>query len=184
MPLFFTKLLLLTKGDLSMLEYEFVQIDYSGALSPKEKRALEHQAAYSLLNKMLSAKGILDYEISRNENGKPYIDNSPIHFSISHTDGFCAVAICDVSVGIDCEKIDIAYENKIDNFSKRYFTSGEQNEIARSESKLTKFFEIWTRKEAYIKKYGLNSAEITRVDTTALDFKTVIHDSYVITIFK
>ena len=52
-----------------MLECEFVQIDYSGALSPKEQRALEHQAAYSLLNKMLSAKGILDYEISRNENG-------------------------------------------------------------------------------------------------------------------
>ncbi len=167
-----------------MLELEFMQIDYSGTVSPKEKRALEHNSAYSLLDKMLGARGIIDYEISKNENGKPYIDGANIHFSISHTNGLCAVAISDTPIGIDCEKIDPAYLDRVDSFSKRYFTPNEQNEIKESENKLGKFFEIWTRKEAYIKKYGLNSAEITRVDTTALSFQTEMRGDFIITIFK
>ena len=167
-----------------MLEFEFMQIDYGDISSAAEKRKIEHSAAYSLLQKMLLAHGMTEYEISRNENGKPYIGGSDIHFSISHTDGLCAVAVSDTSIGIDCEKIDASYENKIDNFSKRYFLTNEQNEIEKSENKLTKFFEIWTRKEAYIKKFGLNSSHISKVDTTANEYKTVYHGDYIITIFK
>ena len=56
-----------------MLEFEFMQIDYGDISSPAEKRKIEHSVAYSLLQKMLSSHKITDYEISRNENGKPYI---------------------------------------------------------------------------------------------------------------
>ncbi len=167
-----------------MLEYEFMQIDYGTIAAPAQKRSTEHSCAYSLLQKMLSRHGIDDYEISRNENGKPYIEGADIHFSISHTDGLCAVALSDAPVGIDCEKIDSAYNERLANFSKRYFTPNEQNEIQESDDKLRKFFEIWTRKEAYIKKHGLNSSQISKVDTTALEYKTVYHGDYIITIFK
>ena len=167
-----------------MFEFEFMQIDYGDIASAAEKRQVEHTAAYSLLQKMLSAHGITEYEISRNENGKPYIDTSSVHFSISHTDGLCAVVLSDTEVGIDCEKIDSGFSGRVEKFSKRYFTRGEQNEIEKSESKLQKFFEIWTRKEAYIKKYGLNSSHISKVDTTEHEYKTVYHGNYIITIFK
>ena len=167
-----------------MLEFEFMQIDYSDIVSPKDKRNREHTSAYSLLDKMLKKHGVSEYEISKNENGKPYIEGASVHFSISHTDGLCAVAVSDGEIGIDCEKIDSAYKSRVDNFSKKYFTVSEQNEIAGSEDTLAKFFEIWTRKEAYIKKYGLNSAHISRVDTTAHEFKTVLVGGYIITIFK
>lgn len=167
-----------------MLECEFVQIDYNGVSCARDKRNLEHNEAYSLLDKMLRAHGVSEYEISRNENGKPYIDGSDIHFSISHTEGLCAVALSDTPIGIDCEKINSAYESKTDNFSKRYFLPSEQNEIEKSENRLLKFFEIWTRKEAYIKKHGLNSGEVAKVDTTSLKYETVWHGDYIITIFK
>ena len=55
-----------------MLEFEFMQIDYGDISSPAEKRKIEHSAAYSLLQKMLLAHGMTEYEISRNENGKPF----------------------------------------------------------------------------------------------------------------
>ena len=167
-----------------MLEFEFMQIDYGDISSPAEKRKIEHSVAYSLLQKMLSSHKITDYEISRNENGKPYIDGANIHFSISHTDGLCAVVLSDTEVGIDCEKIDSGFLGRVEKFSKRYFTRSEQNEIESSENKLQKFFEIWTRKEAYIKKFGLNASHISKVDTTANEYKTVYHGDYIITIFK
>lgn len=167
-----------------MLKYEFVQIDYAIASSPKQRRQREHEVAYSLLNKMLLAESITSYEISKNENGKPYIKDCPIHFNISHTQGLCAVAISNAPVGIDCEKIDTEFEGRALPFAKRYFCENELNKLTSSSDMLPTFFEIWTGKEAMIKKDGLNGSYVKRLDTTKADIKVVKYKDYIISIFK
>jgi 4'-phosphopantetheinyl transferase len=103
----------------------------------------------------------IDFEI--NEHGKPFLQRHTLfHFNISHTRNAIAVAFSNSEIGVDIEKI------KPFNFqiSKRFFTSSEQEYIFYHENPDHAFYEIWTKKEAYIKCIGtglakpLNSFEV------------------------
>lgn len=88
---------------------------------------------------------------SHNSFGKPFLDSFPdYHFSVSHTEGCVAFAGSDKSVGIDVEKIAVYAPN----IAKRFFDPQEAQWIAESESKEHAFFDIWTKKEAYLKMLG------------------------------
>lgn len=90
-------------------------------------------------------------ELKKHKHGKPYIygaDNW--HFNISHTDGMVGIAISDEPVGIDIERIKDA-DLRI---AKRFFTVSENYYIESAECKDKRFFEIWTKKEAYLKYTG------------------------------
>lgn len=167
-----------------MFKFELLKFEYESGLTPKEKRECEHNIAYSLLDKMLKGEGISRYEFTKNENGKPFLKDIPLFFSISHTEGFCAVCISDSPVGIDCEKIDPTYEEKINLFSSRYFCENEIEFLKESNETLLSFFKIWTSKEAYIKKFGLNGSYIKKIDTTKEATETIIHGEYIISILK
>lgn len=108
-----------------------------------------------------------DIEFGANSYGKPFlINNQDYHFNISHTRNMIALAISDNAVGVDVEKI-----REIDTgISKRFFTLREQNHIEKAQDDLyERFFEIWTKKEAYIKYIGkglsvsLNSFDVTSI---------------------
>jgi 4'-phosphopantetheinyl transferase len=84
--------------------------------------------------------------------GKPYLyGNREYEFNISHTRNAIAVAVSDKAVGLDIESIrvpDMRIANKF--FSKdemAYITGAERGSD-------TAFYEIWTKKEAYIKNRG------------------------------
>ena len=167
-----------------MLQYELLKFEYESGLTPKQKREHEHNIAYSLLDKMLKGEGVFKYEFTKNENGKPFLKDIPMFFSISHTEGFCAVCISDSPVGIDCEKIDASYEEKIELFSSRYFSENEVEFLRNSDNKLIDFFKIWTSKEAYIKKFGLNGSYLKKIDTTKEAAETFTEGEYIISILK
>ena len=101
-------------------------------------------------------------EFKTSENGKPYIENySDFNFNISHTSGAIAIAISDSPVGIDIEKI-----RKADfRVAKRFFTEKE-NEYIKAQNSDTRFFEIWTAKEAYFKCIGTGITNPKSIDTT------------------
>ncbi|MDR2360428.1 MAG: 4'-phosphopantetheinyl transferase superfamily protein [Oscillospiraceae bacterium] len=99
--------------------------------------------------------------ILRTERGKPYIADAPnIHFNISHTKGYAAIAAAERAVGIDIE----LYE-RLDNlrdperFARRVF---HPNEIASELSRA----ELWTRKEAYLKMLGTGFTESSHLLNT------------------
>ncbi len=167
-----------------MFKLEFVQIDYDTIASPKQKRAREHECAYSLLDKMLKEAGISSYEILRGQNGKPHLKGEKIHFNLSHTEGFAVVCLSDTEIGVDCEKIDPAFAPKIEAFSKRYFLENELSYLKKNDFSPSCFFEIWTKKEAYIKKYGLNAGALSKIDTTKETFECMRVGEYIISIFK
>ena len=167
-----------------MFKLEFMQIDYDTIASPKQKRAREHECAYSLLDKMLKEAGISSYEILRGQNGKPYLKGEKIHFNLSHTEGFAVVCLSDTEIGVDCEKIDPAFAPKIEAFSKRYFLENELSYLKKNDFSPSCFFEIWTKKEAMIKRDGLNGSYLKKLDTTKHSFEIIKIDEYIISIFK
>ena len=96
----------------------------------------------SLSNKQL--------EFSVNEYGKPFLVNNPrIHFNISHSGNYIACAIDDEPVGADIELLKTANMKIAD----RFFTADETTYIKKINQNY-RFFEIWTKKESYIKWEG------------------------------
>lgn len=88
----------------------------------------------------------------KNEYGKPYIKGyTNLYYNISHTRNAIVVAFSDKPVGVDIEKVK-HIESQI---AKRFFTFEEQMYISKYPEKIDKhFYEVWTKKEAYIKYLG------------------------------
>jgi 4'-phosphopantetheinyl transferase len=93
----------------------------------------------------------VDVHIGRNEFGKPYLANYPdFHFNISHTKDAVVVIFSLTSVGVDIERV-----NQADmRIARRFFTGDECKYIEDSLDKDAAFYDVWTRKEAYIKCLG------------------------------
>lgn len=120
-----------------------------------------------------------DIEFETNSYGKPYlINNQDYPFNLSHTNNMVAVAISNNPVGVDIEKI-----KEIEmGIAKRFFTEHELNYIEKFQDKI---YEIWTKKEAYLKYIGkdlsvsLNSFDVT-CGSLSEHFYTVVYDKYII----
>ena len=100
----------------------------------------------------------IDYEnitIIENENGKPYIKDSNIYYSISHSGQYVIVCINDLPIGIDIQ------ERK--NSKKNDFVLNE------SEYKYD-YIDIFSLKESYIKCIGSNISHMKDI-TFNLDNK-------------
>lgn len=115
---------------------------------------------------------IEDFEILKTDNGKPYIKTChSLYFNVSHSKDLQAVAISDSEVGVDIEFI-----RKVDLRAVKRFTKAEEEYIL-SENSLERFFEVWTKKEAYLKyngvglSGGLNSFNVFEVSPYIKTFK-------------
>ena len=73
-----------------------------------------------------------------------------VHFNISHSGGYIAVAVSDHPVGIDVE-------TKSDpdlKVTARFYSEAEQVAVRAAEDPQKAFRRLWTRKEAYVKCTG------------------------------
>lgn len=91
---------------------------------------------------------------SPNKYGKPLLEGyDNIHFNVSHSGEWVVCAIHDKPVGIDVERI-----HKMDEGIVRRFFAGEEAQYiveGLSEvEKQSRFYELWTLKESYIKAEG------------------------------
>lgn len=107
--------------------------------------------AYDFLKNTLKQKFNIEKTIIlRSSNGKPYFkDLNTLQFNISNSHGLQAVAIGDCEVGVDIEKI-----RKADLRVAKRFTQSEREYILEQDSQ-KRFFEVWTKKEAYLKYKGI-----------------------------
>ncbi|MSR17494.1 MAG: 4'-phosphopantetheinyl transferase superfamily protein [Methylococcaceae bacterium] len=132
---------------------------------------LQKQSSEPLLRKMLAKHLQIpaeEFVIERGEFGKPYLRDFPEwQFNLSHSGEKMLLAIShNASVGIDIERI--KSRHSISNLVKKCFSTLEQNYWFNlpEESKLTTFYDFWTRKEAVVKgigrgiALGLNQCEI------------------------
>lgn len=120
-----------------------------------------------------------------NSYGKPYIKGvQNFHYNISHTLDAIVVATSRYPVGVDIEHIR-TFDGRI---VERFFCQNEAEYIKSSrENQQDRFYEIWTKKEAYVKWIGkglsvpLNSFDVLDVNLPC-DFRAFTKGSYRISV--
>lgn len=122
--------------------------------------------ARSLLRLGLSAcfpVPAMDWQFDRDERGKPFLlsprDLPPFQFSLSHTRGLVALLVTFATqAGVDVEML--ARSNDLRLIAQRVCSRRELDSLGALEGAEweTRFFELWTLKEAYAKALGLGLA--------------------------
>ena len=88
------------------------------------------------------------------DKGKPYFENIPLFFSLSHSGEYVLCAVSRQEVGADIQKIQPSDVLKL---AKRFFSEPECRALKRCESDREQqglFCGLWSRKEAYGKLTG------------------------------
>jgi 4'-phosphopantetheinyl transferase len=91
------------------------------------------------------------------ENDKPALgEGCPIDFNISHSEDYMLIAIANTPVGIDIEYYNTRYQ--INDMMHFVFSEGEILFIKNNADSYSAFYQLWTRKEAFLKAVskGLN----------------------------
>lgn len=106
-----------------------------------------------------------DVHLSYNQFGKPFLENSNIHFSLSHTGNLIALIFSDKHVGIDME---MNIPRNFSKISKRVFNK----EITDTDE----FYKTWTLNEAITKCNG-STLLLQARRNNELDYD-IFHTSY------
>jgi phosphopantetheinyl transferase (holo-ACP synthase) len=130
---FFLKKLLLSDDDKNTLK------NYRG------KRRIEWLASKYLLNVMTGWA----YTIIKDEFGKPQLDTSNYHISMSHSGDYTAAIIAPCYVGIDIQSL----TSKIDRVADRVFNANKLEKLDEK-TRLEHLHVYWGAKEALFKAYG------------------------------
>jgi 4'-phosphopantetheinyl transferase len=108
-------------------------------------------ATRDILGKYLSLQpSSIEFELGINK--KPYVKNDQdLHFNISHSGDWILIGISNSEIGVDTELINKAFAYK--EILPYNFSAREVDYINQDRS-LSRFFMLWTRKEALIKATG------------------------------
>lgn len=113
---------------------------------------------------------IVDLFFKKNVYGKPYLVGFPYaNYNISHTRNAIVIGLSENPIGVDIEKI-----KTIDlKIAEKFFNKNELNYIFSNNKEQDKlFYEIWTKKEAYIKWIGKGfSIPLDAFDITDIEIK-------------
>ncbi len=90
-------------------------------------------------------------EFEPGDNKKPFIKNAPLFYNISHSGDRIVLAVSPSAVGIDTEQINLDFD--FHDIMAEYFSPEEASFIAETDS-VSRFFRLWTRKEALTKATG------------------------------
>lgn len=133
-----------------------------------------------------------DTVLKHNENGKPFLKNSSIHISISHSGNLLCIAYSDkYEVGIDIQFWSNALYRTVD----KYLSTNEQQQLDINNK--TVLLKSWTAKEAAYKIFNIKNLSLKDIDTINDDYvvasvsnltaiklssKTMCFDNYAITL--
>ncbi len=112
----------------------------------KGKMQIEWLAARYLLH-ILSGREIRG-KLQKDEYGKPFLENSTYHISLSHSKDMAAVIASPLVCGIDIQFM----VPKIERIAKKFMSPSELNDIQRN--KIMHMHIVWGAKECLYKSYG------------------------------
>ncbi|WP_333820164.1 4'-phosphopantetheinyl transferase family protein [Ohtaekwangia sp.] len=160
------------KTRLTVEEFQNLSQTLPGAITDKFLKFIRWQDAHAaLMGKLLLKEGLKDMGYCMNlENlkytiyNRPYLDNCPIDFNISHSGEYVLCALSTTcSVGIDIEQVRPV---DLSDFESQW-TLQELDNIRRSDDSLRQFYNYWTRKEAVIKANGKGlSLSLNKINAT------------------
>jgi len=113
-------------------------------------------------------------EYGENEFGKPFLKNAPeIRFSLSSTTRAVCAAICGGEVGVDMER-----RREVNMTVTERFAPEERQSVLEDPRR---FFEIWTKKEAFMKYRGLGfNLPLKSFSVLDMDFYTLEREGLVL----
>ena len=123
-----------------------------------------------------------DISFRNHKGGKPYAEGLDIHFSLSHSGNLAVCAISDKPVGIDVEQTKKANFN----VARRCFTKAElQYVLSRKEKSQQRFFEVWTKKEAYVKLLGTGIQDFLKFNVVGnKTIDTIFYQNYTVSVAR
>ncbi len=183
--------------DLSTLDENAYQRLYALA-SPERRQQAERCLRKEVAQQCILAEAALRYALrsalgtdrvtlSNTKSGKPYItERSDFHFNLSHAGSWVVIAWADLPVGIDVETIRM--DESKERLAQRFYHSREQAYLfaAQGQERAQRFFEIWTKKESYLKYLGtgidraLNSFSV--LDLPEVTFHSCLLENAVLTL--
>lgn len=125
-------------------------------LMETKDRVLGVMGELILLYYLKTVYGVSVSEFSHGRYGKPYIaEKDGIKFNISHTRGLMGVAISGFEIGLDIENNLATSRDQMEQVSDFCFSDKEIRYIDFGlKGSDERFFEVWTRREAYYKWLG------------------------------
>ena len=139
-----------------------------------EERKIQHLAV-RLLFKLMMPEADLNKMVMA-DNGKPYLQGVPFHFSFSHCKGYAAVAVSDTDpIGIDIEII----HPRILKVAHKFLNDAEKAMIAplAEKDQLNQMAFFWAAKEAMYKQHeqlGIDFAKDFNVLQLALNDRGMV----------
>src|SRR5580692_940342 len=147
--------------------------DMVGALSPEERDRANKFRFKKDRDRYATSRGILrkllgEYlsvspvrlQFHYGSHGKPHLAENPlphpIHFNVSHSSEFVLFAFSpDQEIGIDVEYIRTDYD--FEAIARRFLLPAEFTKLISmpSDTRISEFFRLWTRMEAYAKARGI-----------------------------
>jgi len=105
---------------------------------------------------------ITEADIAREASGRPFLPDRDMDFSISHSGALTAVSLVrgkGLRTGCDVELVRPRVKAK--EIAEEFFTAAEREYIVSGGGfDLTRFYQIWTLKECYLKLRGLSVFEM------------------------
>ena len=125
----------------------------------KERAQIGEAFARQLLEEY-SGQAAEDFVIKRTPKGKPYAENSPLEFNLSHSGKWLLCAVGEQPLGVDIEAIqprDLKIARRVCTPKELAYLAPDQPDV------LTRFLRIWTAKEAYFKALGSGITDLKSI---------------------
>lgn len=108
----------------------------------------------------------------KSASGKPFVQDLPVEFNISHSGNMVVCAVDEEPVGIDVEcirNVDWKLAERVCTKEEISYVQGKDFVVTEKSQPLTqemlvRFFEIWTAKEAYFKCRGIGITDLKSVN--------------------
>lgn len=101
--------------------------------------------------------------LCRQPHGRPVVRGNPVHFSLSHSGGFCLLAFASTPVGVDVEAVPaLAVVEEVGGslHPREAIELSELDAVDRPAA----FARVWARKEAYLKGLGTGLGRAPSLD--------------------
>jgi phosphopantetheinyl transferase len=139
-------------NDLDQSSLSQSEINYSQTLATERKK--EFLTGRLLCKKIISETlqcQAKDIEIKKTDFGKPYLENNPIYFNLSHSNNAILIGISTSEIGVDIQEItNKPFEKSFKKLFPNYPTPTQEN-----------FYILWTRYEALVKALGKSIFTVT-----------------------
>jgi 4'-phosphopantetheinyl transferase len=127
--------------------------------------ALDHDARAIALTTRAALRQVLgqhlalapeDVQIVEGDDAKPTLTGKELEFNVAHTNGVALIAVAQVAVGVDVERVEIIAPNEFDDIVAFVLTERELDELGHlpKGERLAAYYRVWTRKEAFVKATG------------------------------